>query len=351
MDGVVQLGWPTAEEATRPARRVAVPDAFGGGGLARPAAAAGPAGGGGRCSWNSLVDGVVQLGWPTAEEATRPARRVAVPDAFGGGGQQYVQTWCNALLEELNLRWVGAALSTSKVTSWCTGWSRSGTLYLQQRLLEHEVAWLGVALKARLLAFLPDFCRIAETAQAFHSAMAQAGPPQQQRPPARGRNQGGGGAGERGSADWPALACVASCRCTYPTQEAKWVLTNCVRLDSSAGNLEARLRQARVVYHSNCELFIWKNLPGKVGAGQPSAGQQQRSQRGCWLPEARGTCNNRSLKHKAPSASLHQTPTFMHPPSSRALGAASVAASAGGRMAAAARRRRMGASRRTCTSS
>lgn len=39
-------------------------------------------------------------------------------------------------------------------------------------------------------------CRIAETAQAFHSAVAQAGLPQQQRPPAGGRNPGGGGAGK-----------------------------------------------------------------------------------------------------------------------------------------------------------
>lgn len=75
-----------------------------GSGPARPATAAGPAGTSGGCSWNRLVDGVVQLGWPTAEEAARPARRVAVPNAFTGGGQQYVQTWCNTLLEELNLR-------------------------------------------------------------------------------------------------------------------------------------------------------------------------------------------------------------------------------------------------------
>jgi hypothetical protein len=27
------------------------------------------------------------------------------------------------------------------------------------------------------------------------------------------------------------------------------------------------MRQSRVVYSANCELFIWKNLPKKVGAG------------------------------------------------------------------------------------
>lgn len=56
--------------------------------------------------WNRLVDGVVQLGWPTVEEAARPARRVAIPDSFASS-QQYVQAWTNALLEELNLRWAG----------------------------------------------------------------------------------------------------------------------------------------------------------------------------------------------------------------------------------------------------
>ena len=75
-------------------------------GPARPAAVAGPPGGSGSSGWNRMVDGVVQLGWPSAEEAARPARRVAVPDGFTGGGPHYVQTWCNALLEELNLRWV-----------------------------------------------------------------------------------------------------------------------------------------------------------------------------------------------------------------------------------------------------
>lgn len=33
------------------------------------------------------------------------------------------------------------------------------------------------------------------------------------------------------------------------------------------GALEARLRQARVVYSPNCELRIWQSLPAKVGAG------------------------------------------------------------------------------------
>ena len=113
-----------------------------GGGLARPMAAAGRAGGS-RCSWNSLVDGVVQLGWPTAEEAARPARRVAVPDAFGGGGQQYVQTWCNALLEELNLRWVGTALRTSNVNSCLTVWSRSGRCTCSKGCLNTRLQGLG----------------------------------------------------------------------------------------------------------------------------------------------------------------------------------------------------------------
>lgn len=65
----------------------------------------GPVPGAAPGSWNQLVDGLVQLGWPTAEEAARPARRVAVPDAFASS-QQYVQVWSNALLEELNLRQV-----------------------------------------------------------------------------------------------------------------------------------------------------------------------------------------------------------------------------------------------------
>lgn len=49
------------------------------------------------------MDGAVQLGWPTAAEAAQPARCVAIPDSFAST-QQYVQTWSNALLEELNLR-------------------------------------------------------------------------------------------------------------------------------------------------------------------------------------------------------------------------------------------------------
>lgn len=78
-------------------------------GTGRPEGAApatsGPAFAAGAGSWNRLVDGVVQLGWPAAEEAARPARRVAIPDAFASS-QQYVQAWTNALLEELNLRQV-----------------------------------------------------------------------------------------------------------------------------------------------------------------------------------------------------------------------------------------------------
>ncbi len=75
----------------------------------------GPATGTAPGSWNQLVGGVVQLGWPTAEEAARPARRVAVPDAFASS-QQYVQVWSNALLEELNLR-QGQSLGTDVTAS------------------------------------------------------------------------------------------------------------------------------------------------------------------------------------------------------------------------------------------
>lgn len=101
------------------------PAAGGGFGAGRPAGAApatsgpppaAPVGG-----WNRLLDGAVQLGWPTAEEAARPARRVAVPDAFASS-QQYVQVWTNALLEELNLRQVHSPgnMVRSFLVDWAT---------------------------------------------------------------------------------------------------------------------------------------------------------------------------------------------------------------------------------------
>jgi hypothetical protein len=45
----------------------------------------------------------VQVEWPGAADSGCPVRRVEVPDTFASW-QQYVLTWRNALLEELNLR-------------------------------------------------------------------------------------------------------------------------------------------------------------------------------------------------------------------------------------------------------
>ncbi|KAL4457552.1 hypothetical protein ABPG75_012417 [Micractinium tetrahymenae] len=170
----------------------------GGAGPGRPVGAAAPAVMGAASAtatggWNRLVDGAVQLGWPTAEEAARPARRVAVPDSFASS-QQYVQVWSNALLEELNLR-------------------------------------------------------IAEVAQPFHSAVARASQ-QQQQPPSGpgGRRTGGGGAGGRGGSR-----------------------------GGGSDSLEACLRQARVPYYGNCELFIWKNN-FKGGGAAKHGKRSKRSQ-------------------------------------------------------------------------
>ena len=107
----------------QPAAALPAMPAAGGGGTARQPAPQqpvhAPPGAPASSGWNCLVGGVVQLGWPTAEECARPARRVAVPASFGSA-QQYVQVWSNALLEELNLRWVGAALLGALRGGCCT---------------------------------------------------------------------------------------------------------------------------------------------------------------------------------------------------------------------------------------
>ena len=113
--------------------------------------------------------------FPNAQESSKPARRVVIPDRFSTP-DAYLNSWEDSLYEEMTLK-------------------------------------------------------LADVAKDFHTAAA---------------GVGGAGAGASSSSA------------------------------SSSAALEAAMRKARVPYYSTCELFIWKNYPGKQNGGNFSGGRKKK---------------------------------------------------------------------------